>query len=178
MHPNTILGGLCLIFGCLLLFIWTPLDAETGMVEYFRRRYTIGDGLAPSFAAVVFLVAGALLVFGAKPADAPRLTGADARYLGAVMALGLGGLLIMRYAGPAATWALGAEDYRLLRDTAPWKHIGFALGGTVMVAGLIALVEGRVTRGGVLTALLAVAAIIALYDLPFDDLLLPPNGDV
>ena len=65
-----------------------------------------------------------------------------------------------------------------MRDTAPWKYIGFILGGVVLIAGLIALVEGRVSLRGVVLGLMATFALIVVYDLPFDDLLLPPNGDV
>ena len=48
----------------------------------------------------------------------------------------------------------------------------------VVFAGLMALVDGRVSWTGVVTGLLAALVLVALYDLPFDDLLLPPNGDV
>ncbi len=46
-----------------------------------------------------------------------------------------------------------------------------------MVFGLISLVEHRLSWRRAGAALLAVAALIVVYDLPFDDLLLPPNGD-
>ena len=85
----------------------------------------------------------------------------------------------MRWAGPMAV-ALFADGsgYRALRDTAPWKLIGFITGGTFLVVSLMTLVDGRPTWRGVLIGLAAVLAMIAIYDLPFDDLLLPPNGDV
>ncbi len=83
----------------------------------------------------------------------------------------------MRFAGPLAA-AFTESGYRPLRDTIPWKYIGFIAGGTCLVAGLKALVEGRVTMRGVVIGLAACLVLIALYDLPFDDLLLPPNGDV
>ena len=61
--------------------------------------------------------------------------------------------------------------------TVPYKYLGFIAGGLVMVIGLIALIEGRITRPGVLTAVFTILALIILYDVPFDTLLLPPNGD-
>ena len=70
------------------------------------------------------------------------------------------------------------DEYRLLRDTVPWKYVGFASGGFVIVAGASSVVEGRFSRSAALAGIVAVLLIIALYDLPFDDLLLPPNGDV
>ena len=92
-------------------------------------------------------------------------------------------LVIMRYAGPAvvaiANMLQGGElEYRLLRDTAPWKYIGFFTGGVLMIGGMISLVEGRFRGRTLVAAILAVVAMIVIYDVPFDDLLLPPNGDV
>jgi len=88
-------------------------------------------------------------------------------------------LLMMRWAGPLASWVAGSEaEYRLLRTTAPWKWIGFALGGVTLVTGTIAAIERRLTLRAWLIGIGAVALLIAVFDLPFDDLLLPPNGDV
>ena len=90
-------------------------------------------------------------------------------------ALGLG---LMRWTGPLAAWLLDAGEYRLLRDTVPWKYMGFVTGGTVIVGGLVALMEARASLRAALIGLAAAAALAAAYDLPFGDLLLPPNGDV
>ena len=84
----------------------------------------------------------------------------------------------MRWAGPALAGLLTDEGYRPLRDTAPWKYLGFLVGGSGMIAAMISLVEGRISRRAVLIGLVAAVALILVYDLPFDDLLLPPNGDV
>ena len=74
--------------------------------------------------------------------------------------------------------ALGADlpEYRLLIDTVPYKYIGFACGGFLMVFGLISWVEGRPSRKAAMIAIGAVIALIIVYDVPFDSLLLPPNG--
>ena len=66
----------------------------------------------------------------------------------------------------------------MLRDTIPWKHIGYFIGGVVLIAGLIAQVESRLSVVSVGVAILATIILILIYDFPFDDLLLPPNGDV
>ena len=86
----------------------------------------------------------------------------------------------MRWTGPAAVALFGPEGvgYRALRDTVPWKLIGFLCGGTVMILGPIVLVERRLRWQAVAVAVVATVAMIVIYDLPFDDLLLPPNGDV
>ena len=65
-----------------------------------------------------------------------------------------------------------------LADTAPWKYIGFGIGGGTMIFCMISFVEQRITWRALWVALAAVIGIIVLYDLPFDDVLLPPNGDV
>ena len=52
----------------------------------------------------------------------------------------------MIWTGPLAVALFGVDDsYRNLRDTAPWKYLGFILGGVGLVAALISLVEHRVT---------------------------------
>jgi hypothetical protein len=84
----------------------------------------------------------------------------------------------MRWFGPVLAGVLMEGGYRPLRDTAPWKHLGFLFGGAGMIAAMISMVEGRVTLRAVLVGLAAAIGLIIIYDLPFDDLLLPPNGDV
>ena len=69
-------------------------------------------------------------------------------------------------------------EYRLLRDMIGIKHIGFLIGGVIMVGGMIAVVEGRLSRRALIIGLIWSLVLILVYDLPFEDLLLPPNGDV
>ena len=57
------------------------------------------------------------------------------------------------------------------------------MGGGFLVLSMVAFVEGRVSLRALVVAALVVAAlavigIILLYDVPFEDVLLPPNGDV
>jgi hypothetical protein len=47
-----------------------------------------------------------------------------------------------------------------------------------MVGGLISYIEGHLRIRSFLIGLGSALALVAVYDLPFDDLLLPPNGDV
>ena len=101
--------------------------------------------------------------------------------LGYLAALGLCLLVsmaLMRWAGPALVEAITDTEYRPLRDTAPWKYVGFVMGGTTMILSLIVLVERRLRWSRVLIALAVTLFLAAFYDLPFEDLLLPPNGDV
>jgi hypothetical protein len=122
---------------------------------------------------------GGLLVLFFEPAvNARRLTLKHVQFICAFLFVVFVSFMIMRWSGPAIGALILEDGYRPMRDTAPWKYMGFVLGGVVLIAGLIALVEGRVSLSGVVLGLLATVALIVVYDLPFDDLLLPPNGDV
>ena len=83
----------------------------------------------------------------------------------------------MRWAGPISAHLFG-EDYRSLRDTVPWKYIGYFSGGILMIFGLISMMEGRMRWRTLIISILAVVFLIIVYDLPFENLLLPPNGDL
>jgi len=47
-----------------------------------------------------------------------------------------------------------------------------------MILSMVWMAERRIGGAVIVTALAAVLGIIMLFDIPFDDLLLPPNGDV
>ena len=179
-HPALLLGLLCVAFALLLAFVWVPMDTDSGLIEKIRRRVSIGDALAPTVAAAFIGLGGLLVLIGGRgPDQAATLTGANLRFLAWFLALLIGSFLVMRHAGPALGWLTGQEtEYRLLRDTAPWKWVGFATGGFVLVFGLISIVEGRISLRAGLVGVAAVLVLIAVFDLPFDDLLLPPNGDL
>lgn len=178
------LGVVFVLFAVLLVFAWVPVDVETGLIEKVRRQVLIGDALAPTIAGVFLLLGGlGLLLFGASNRDAQMpLDFAAMRFAGLLFAIYACAFLLMLVIGPMvvgiSNLLTGAEqEYRLLRDTAPWKYLGFAIGGTLAVTATISLLEGRIRLRSIGFAALAVAAMIAIYDLPFDDLLLPPNGD-
>ena len=183
-RTNLIIGAAAVVVALLLALVWIPLDTDTGLIEKVRRRVVIGDALAPSVAAAFLLLGGALLAL--REGRAPDQAAPGWRsllFIGQVVAALALSIALMRFAGLAAVEIANALDgeareYRLLRDTTPWKHIGFFLGGAVLIASLIALVEGRFSRRGAVLGALATLAMIAIYDLPFEDLLLPPNGDV
>ena len=183
-RSNLILGLLILAFAVVLLLVWIPLDTQTGIIEKVRRQVTIGDALAPTVAAIFLVLGGGLLVLVERRAlNQPELSLQGLGFTARLLAVICIGLVVMRFSGPLVVWVVnalqGSElEYRLLRDTVPWKYIGFFLGGTFMISGVISLVEGRISRKAILAATIAVVVMIIIYDLPFDDLLLPPNGDV
>ncbi|WP_298859471.1 hypothetical protein [uncultured Sulfitobacter sp.] len=182
-RSNLYLGLFCIAFACVLMFIWIPLDTKTGIVVKARGKYNIGDGLAPTVAAVFVLLGGLLMLLERNATEQSVIRKNQLKFVASLTLVIIAGFTIMRFAGPVAvelTKLFRAEplEYRLLRATAGWKHIGFILGGTFMISGLIAVVERKLTRRAILTGIIAVLVLIAAFDLPFDDLLLPPNGDV
>lgn len=178
VSQDLILGVFALAFGLIVIFLWAPLDSGSGIAEKVRGRWSIGDALAPTIAGGIVSVSGLMIVIGSwfRTSDA-GLTLANARYLVAFLLIIVVSFAVMRYAGPVVADLL-AQDYRPLRDEVPWKYLGFVLGGGGMIFGLISLVEGQF-RGRYLALALMIAGSLALiYDLPFEDLLMPPNGDV
>jgi hypothetical protein len=165
------------VFALVLLFVWIPQDIDSGIVEQVRRRSVIGDALAPAVAGVVLLAGAAVLVLERRQEPTAGLSGESWRFLISFVAILAVSFALMRWTGPALA-ALGGTEYRPLRATVPWKYLGFALGGWVMVFGLVTLTERRSSWRGALTGALMVVLLIAVYDLPFSDLLLPPNGDL
>ncbi|MCX2720837.1 hypothetical protein [Roseibium salinum] len=181
-RTDTWLALLCIAIALLAALAWIPADSGTGITEQARRRVTIGDALAPTIAAGVILLGALMTLFGRR-LEGVGLSLRNLAFLGLLLAFFAISFALMRWTGPAvvalADAATGQElSYRALRDTAPWKYLGFVLGGGALIAGLIAAMEGRLRWRTVLIALVAVVLLAALYDLPFDDLLLPPNGDV
>ena len=184
MTPNKFTAGIFLVFAIVVLGVWIPNDVETGLLEKMRRHWVIGDSLAPTLAAGFVLVGAALILLFEQQDDA-QFTMAAAQFvffLKLVIVI-LVALSVMRHLGPILinTYAAisGLElEYRLLRDVIGVKHIGFLIGGMIMVGGMIAVVEGRLSRRALMIGLIWSLVLILVYDLPFEDLLLPPNGDV
>lgn len=183
-RSNLYLGLVCIVFAVVLLALWIPLDVETGLVEKVRGRLRIGDALAPTVAAAFILLGGLLLIFfERRHADQPSVTSQHVKFISRLLAVVFLSLLVMRYAGPLAVSLTNnlydqSNEYRLLRTTFPWKYIGFVLGGVLLIVGVMSVVERRLSLRAILTGIVAVLLIILIFDVPFDDLLLPPNGDV
>ncbi|HJO86983.1 MAG TPA: hypothetical protein QF359_08485 [Rhodospirillales bacterium] len=171
------------------LFIWIPNDIETGVVETFRRRVTIGDAMAPTMVAAALLVVSILMgvtaYFGGRQQKHAAKAGLDKQsftfLLRLTIAVGLG-LGLMVYTGPVIVDIInsfGGEigTYRHLKAAFPYKYLGYVLGGFFMVFGLIRVVENRFSASAAWASIIAVLVLTILYDVPFENLLLPPNGD-
>ena len=164
-----------LVFAILIVFVWIPMDTGTGLVEEVRRKFEIGDALAPTVAGIVIFIGAVLLLL--KPSHNNSLSSRNLSWMVTLLGFFTVSLILMRYTGPiAASWTeLG---YRPLRATPPWNYIGFLFGGTLMVGGLTSLVKRQLSFKDFTIGFVASLFIALLFDLPFDDLILPPNGDV
>ena len=178
------IAAVFMIAGLLAALLWVPFDTETPPIYEFRRQVYIGDALLPMVAAVGVVICAAvhLLLSWRRTKDNnpdgpfDLLTGSF--FLTFFLTLAVS-LLLMYWSGPVALALFGEEgaSYRQLRATFPWKYLGLVLGGFVMVFGVISLIAGRLTLRDAIIALLAVAGLIVVFDVPFDTILLPPNGD-
>ena len=178
VSQDVILGLLVLALGLFIVLVWAPLDSGSGIAEKVRGRWAIGDALGPSVAGVVLMVSGAGLLAGAlRRGAAPTVRLSNLKFLAAFLGIAVLALAVMRLAGPLAA-ELTVGDYRPLRDEPPWKYIGFVCGGGLLIFGLISLVERRLSLARLALAFAVALALALAYDLPFEDLLLPPNGDV
>jgi len=184
--------GLAIFFiiaSLISLLVWIPNDIETGVIEKFRRQITIGDAMAPTMVAWgVLFVSIALLIDVILSSRAPRASEnsvMDAQsfvFLFKLTIVIIIALLLMFYGGPLLVDFLNlvngeSNNYRLLKGSPPYKYIGYILGGFVMVFGSIGVVENKFSTNGAWLSIIAVTVLTLLYDVPFDNLLLPPNGD-
>ena len=184
--------GLAIFFiiaSLISLLVWIPNDIETGVIEKFRRQITIGDAMAPTMVAWgVLFVSIALLIDAILSSRAPRASEnsvMDAQsfvFLFKLTIVIIIALLLMFYGGPLLVDFLNlvngeSNNYRLLKGSPPYKYIGYILGGFVMVFGSIGVVENKFSTNGAWLSIIAVTVLTLLYDVPFDNLLLPPNGD-
>ncbi|MDU8913587.1 hypothetical protein [Aestuariicoccus sp. MJ-SS9] len=179
---NIYIGSGAVLLALVGLFLWIPQDTGTGLIVRVRRQVSIGDALAPTIAFTLMAIGGALLLIERRKPVSTEVRLAPFLHTGALVAVIILGLLLMRHAGPgflriADLFGTEPSEYRLLRETFPWKYIGYFLGGATMIGGMASLSAGRLQARTVLIASAVTIGLIALVDLPFDDLLLPPNGD-
>ncbi|RMD62601.1 MAG: hypothetical protein D6826_06995 [Alphaproteobacteria bacterium] len=184
--------GAVLLAGSLLaLFVWFPADIRGGFFHVNAiGRSEPGDAFFPvilaSTLALLSAVQLALAVLRPRPpaADAAsgRLTARNLRFLVIFIAITATGLAVMYWLGPLVVWLMRAwglsdAEYRHLSDTAPYKYIGYVVGGFLMTLGLIVWSEGRIRRGAIVTVVVVLAMAITIFDLLLTNVLLPPNAE-
>ena len=184
-HTDRWLSIFTLLFAGILLFLWIPADVDTGIIEKVRSQKNIGDAMAPTIAGVVLGLGGLMLLLQnllKRSNEKLGISLGNLKFLAWLLGLVIVSFTVMRWAGPLLTPLLtGSEDlaiYRSLRDTLPWKYMGYLSGGFILVFGLMTLIQRAFSWKNALVAFIAVLVLAMIYDLPFDNLLLPPNGDV
>lgn len=184
LTPDRVIGLLAIVLGVVAILWWVPADTGSPLMERVRGRLRIGDAMAPTLALAILVLGGLVLLFETHRArHSIRLSPRSLIFMVHCLVVIATAFALMRWFGPivVAGWAAMTDStatYRELQDTVPWKYLGFLVGGTFLVATPIVLCERRLSLRAALIGLISAAAIIAVYDLPFDDLLLPPNGDV
>lgn len=177
MTGDRLLGLLFVFFALATIFAWIPLDVDSGVVENVRRRLVIGDSLGPIVAGVVLAVGGLLTALSPK-SDSGSLQRSNLAWIACLLVVISVSLVLIRYSGPAMAGLLTEGGYRPLRDTFPWKYAGHLIGGTLLVSALIGLTVQRYHWSHWIVGFSAALTIALIFDIPFEDLLLPPNGDV
>ena len=179
---------LCL-FSLVTLGVWIPSDVETGLIETSRYATNIGDALYPSFIAILLcFLSVALLMqeYLIKQSTDENVPNDDKSYelfytIFTIFTILLISMLLIVSAGNVLTKItniIGITDntYRQLSATAPYKYTGISLGGFFLVFSLISWVQQEITLRAAGIAAGMVLILIFAYDVPFDTLLLPPNG--
>ena len=180
---NRLLGALFLLLALAGLVFWIPADIDTGLVENVRRRNVIGDSLAPSFAMILIGISALSLI---------RRSGDDAVFTNQgkwhrpflfFTIVFICVLLLMRYTGPLIiaivnSFAESDLTYRNLRNIRPLKYVGYVAGGTLLLCSFSHFMDKSLNRKRALLFFGISIAIALFFDLPFEDILLPPNGDV
>lgn len=188
-NADRVLAALMLLLAVVGIAWWVPVDTGSGLLVQQRGQAAIGDALAPTLAFALLGMAAMLLWMeqltlennGLEPQ--PGNWREHAIHLGAVMALVWLSLTLMRWSGPwliagLDAWCHCELNYRQLRGDRPWKYLGFVIGGTVLMTGLKAIATRQLRARDFAWATLIALGMALFYDLPFKNLLLPPNGDV
>ncbi len=184
-------GAVVLAGALLALFVWFPADIPTGFFHINAiGREEPGDAFFPIILALLLLVLSVLHLgtsfyrswHGRAVPPTGELTAHNFKFLGAFMVIMAVSLAIMYWLGPLTVAALNIigwldASYRALSDTAPYKFIGYVVGGFAMTITLIAWTEGRIRRASVLSVLITLVIAILIFDLLLKNVLLPPNAD-
>lgn len=184
--------GVVVLLGSLLaLFVWFPADIPTGF--FFINaigREEPGDAFFPIMLAVLLAILSSIqlvfAIFKGRPTDddepTPALKLRNFKFLFIFMLISFAGFATMYWLGPLTVSALNAigmldAEYRNLTDTAPYKYIGYVVGGFLMTIALIAWTEGHIRPRSVFTVLLTLVVAIIIFDVVLKNVLLPPNAD-
>lgn len=175
-------GIAAVLFALTALFVWFPNDMRGGFTELSPGGDTApGDAFFPTLLAVAILILGVVqtaAALRAKTASTGRLTRFNLSFVAAFVVLFAVGITLFTHTGQLAAEWLGPAPYRQLSDTAPWKWIGFCVGGFLIGYGPVLAVERRFRFTSALVVVAALVVLIVIFDGLLADIRLPPNADV
>ena len=180
---DRLLGALLLFLALASLIFWFPADIDTGLVENVRRRNVIGDSLAPTLAMILIGLSALSLIRQSSGDEIVSSHGKWHRHFVFFIIVLICILLLMRYTGPIVipivnSFGDGDLTYRNLRNIRPLKYLGYVAGGTLLLCSFSHFMDKSLTRKRAFLFFGISITIALFFDLPFEDILLPPNGDV
>lgn len=184
-------GVTVFVASLLAIFVWFPADIRGGFIHVnVTGKAEPGDAFFPILLSATLAILSALQVIISllrgsppiTPGEQGRLTRDNLVFLAGFLAICVTGLAVMYGLGPVTAWTLqkfGLLDvgYRYLTDTAPYKYLGYVVGGISMTVALIAWTEGRVRLVSVLTVVIVLTTMILIFDQLLANVLLPPNAE-
>jgi len=187
--------GACLsVLAILAMTVWFPLDIKGDFVETnFAGRIEPGDAFFPYILAFSVLILGLCTMVSAlvRPSSPDvtetsevegRLTSANLGFLLRFNAIVILALAVMYWLGPATVWLSNmmfdeTATYRQLLDTAPYKFVGYAVGGLGMTLGLIGWARGAVDWRSFAITVVILMFLLLVFDGVLTNVQLPPNAD-
>lgn len=163
--------------------VWFPYDIAGSFMETtLTGRVQPGDAFYPTVLAVLLGLLGLIQMFsGLRKAGnrgATGLTLENLHYLLVLCALlGISALLCYGLAPWLAETLNGGRAYRLLRDTAPWKFLGFGLAAPALIWPMVVLSERRVSLRGAIFVAVFVTILLVVFGMALPDTFLPPNAE-
>jgi hypothetical protein len=181
-------GVVVLAVAVVALTVWFPNDIRGGVIVLGATgKPEPGDAFFPVILASLMGLLGAIQVCFAlfKPsarAQAGRLDSGNAVFMAGFCVIVGVGLALMYWCGPAVVGALKSvglteHDYRQLTDTAPFKYIGYVVGGFVMTVAIVVRAEGMVRPRALLAVVLVIAFLVFVIDGLLSNVQLPPNAE-
>lgn len=192
LDPWDIGFGVVIFIGALLaIFVWFPNDIRSGFFYVNAIGKTEpGDAFFPIILATTLAILSGIQLYislfhkssSASSEPCPAITVSNFKFLLTFGAICVLGLSIMYSLGPVTVWVMREfslidAEYRNLTDTAPFKYIGYVVGGFLMTVTLIAWTEGRVRKPAVISVLTVLVVAIIIFDKLLTNVLLPPNAE-
>lgn len=179
--------------GFVALFIWFPNDIPSGFwVEDAAGNKGPGDGFFPYLLVSTLLCLCGIQITGVlfksftndpQSVGERGLDSSNFRFLACLSAIVGVGLAAMFWTGEFFVYILNNlnfvhASYRELLDVAPYKYIGYLLGGSIISLSLIVWSERRFRWHSIISVAVVLLALIILFDVLLNNVFLPPNGDI